>query len=280
MPPEAQRGEGLEPLRSRIGDAPLRVEPAGHCGVRIVLTRPEKRNAIGISVARALAELFRSLAHMDEVRIVLVAAEGDFCAGVDLEDRGGQPGDNIAQMAELFQALADLPQLSVALVSGVAFGAGLGLVVACDSAVATADAEFATPEARIGLIPSVISPYILAAVGRRAATSLFATAAPIGAERALAIGLVHAVVSDRAALEAEADRLVRAVGTAAPGAVREAKRLAEFAGRPRDQRLIAETVERTLERMASSEVREGFRAFRDRRKPTWDDSQPGAQSVR
>lgn len=269
MPPEAEGAEWLAPLRACIGDEPLAVESIGTCGVRIVLARPEKRNAISAPVARVLTELFRRVAVMADVRIVFIAARGEFCAGADLDQKGGSPEENIRHMAALFQAIAALPQYSVALVSGVAFGAGTGIVAACDGAIATSDARFATPEARVGLIPSVISPYILAAVGRRAATRLFATAAPIDAEQALAIGLVDAVVADRESLDREADGLSRSLALAAPEAVREAKRLAEFAGRPRDEGLIEETVARTLERMASVEVREGLRAFREKRRAAW-----------
>lgn len=263
-------GELLPALRDQVQNVSVDVDLIGNHGFRITLRRPEKRNAISMEMAASLTEILKIMATADQARLVVFASEGDFCGGVDLNDRGSKnPRDNIERMGALFAAIAALPQYSVALVSGGALGAGTGVVAACDGAVASADARFGTPEVRLGLIPSVISPYIIAAVGRRQAVSLFATATTIDAAKANAIGLVTTLVPDHAALKAEEARLADLMMLTAPQAVREAKRLLEFDRRSIDEALVSETVDRTMERMASVEVREGFVAFREKRSPKW-----------
>lgn len=261
---------GLDLLRGRIGVLPIAVCRIGRHGLRVGLVRPEKRNAISLSTAILLTDLFRLIADMPDIRLVVLRGDGDFCGGVDLSDRGGpDPEENVRAMARLFEALAALPQFSLALVAGVALGAGLGLVAACDGAVATVDARFGTPEVCSGLIPSVISPYIITAVGRRAAIRLFATGMSIDAGVAAGLGLVEAVVADVDALDVEEVRFGDMIGRVAPGALCEAKRLGDLAGRPMGADLIIETVRRTVARMAEPEVREGLRAFREKRLPDW-----------
>jgi|KBSSwiStaDraftv2_1062776.scaffolds.fasta_scaffold00250_18 methylglutaconyl-CoA hydratase len=273
MPPEGPslRDEDLARLRAGLETAPVRVERLGGIGLRVTLARSEKRNAISIATAKGLTALLDGVASMPSVRLVAIAGDGDdFCGGVDLGDRGSpDPLENIGAMADLFRAIARLPQYSVALVSGVAFGAGLGIVAACDSAVATADSRFGTPEARSGLIPSVISPYILRAIGRRAAISLFTTGLPIDAERALGLGLIVKVVADRSVLDAELEVLRDGIRRVAPDAMRAAKQLSDFDGRPIDAALVTQTVERTVIRMQSPEIRHGLKAFRDKSLPPW-----------
>jgi methylglutaconyl-CoA hydratase len=261
----------LERLRQGVAGLPVEVAAAGACGVRVTLDRIDKRNAIHIEMAKGLSRLFREAAELPDLRILFIAGAGEhFCGGVDLADSG--PGDvrgNYEAMAGLFESLAALPQLSVALVAGVAFGAGMGLASACDMVVATAGARFACPEGKVGLIPSVISPYIVKAVGARLATEMFVTARPIDAARAHAAGLVSVVVEGREALDAEGAAIASAMEMVAPGAARSAKRLADLAGRLIDPPLIKETIGRSLAQLESGEPREGMRAFREKRKPNW-----------
>jgi methylglutaconyl-CoA hydratase len=165
--------------------------------------------------------------------------------------------------------LAGLSKPTLALVQGNAFGGGLGLIAACDIAIAAQNACFAFTEVRLGLIPSVISPYVLGAIGRRAAQRYFLTAERFDAEEARRIGLVHEVVLANE-LTAAGDRLVDALKLGGPGAIAEAKRLiADVADQPAGPQIIDETTRRIAELRESPEGREGVTAFLERRKPAW-----------
>jgi len=260
----------LSLLRRMAAGCPIELIELGSCGVRITLNRPEKRNALGPDTVEALTRVFQAVASIPTIRLIVLRGEGDFCAGVDLSSSGvGSVQDTVQRLAELFKALASMPQLRVALVDGLALGAGLGMVAACDTAIATFDAQFGTPEVRRGLIPSVISPYILAAVGVRVAGRLFSAGALIDARKALAVHLVEALVDDAGAFASEEEKLVEQALLVAPEALAETRILSLFAGRPISNDLISETVAMTVFRMASPEAREGLRAFRDKRRPSW-----------
>lgn len=264
----------------------LGVEPDGHVvldaspsGVAYVLiNRPERKNAFDSLTIRALREVFETLQAADHVRIVFLrGAGGTFSAGADLEwmrtASQASEDDNRADAMELalmLKALHDLPVLTVALVEGAAFGGGVGLAAACDMAVATDDARFSLSEVRLGLTPATISPYVVRAVGVRNARRLFARAVAFDAPEALRIGLVDEVVADAAALDRRAEQLAEDAIWTAPGAVADAKRLADdVAGRELDHHLLADTARRIAERRASPEGREGVRAFLERRKAAW-----------
>jgi methylglutaconyl-CoA hydratase len=264
----------------------LGLEPDGHVvldaspsGVAYVLiNRPERKNAFDSLTIRALREAFETLQAADHVRIVFLrGAGGSFSAGADLEwmraAAEASEDDNRADAMELalmLKALHDLPVLTVAMVEGAAFGGGVGLVAACDMAVATEDARFSLSEVRLGLTPATISPYVVRAVGVRNARRLFARAVAFDAAEALRIGLVDEVAPDAAALERRAEQLAEDAVWTAPGAVADAKRLADdVAGRALDHGLLAETARRIAERRASPEGREGVRAFLERRKAAW-----------
>jgi methylglutaconyl-CoA hydratase len=166
--------------------------------------------------------------------------------------------------------LWDLPQLTVALVEGAAFGGGAGLAAICDLAIASRDAKFSFSEVRLGLIPAVISPYVVAAIGVRQARALFATGQVFDAAFAEKIGLVSEVVADAAALTAAHDRIAREVLACAPGAMADAKRLAaEVAFRDIDHELLELTARRIAATRVGEEGQEGVRAFLERRKPAW-----------
>ncbi len=244
----------------------------------VLINRPHRKNAFDAGTVDALQEAFTTLAAQETVRTVFLrGAGGVFCAGADLDwmrEAAGyteaQNCDDARQLARMLQALHDLPQVTVALVEGPAFGGGAGLVAACDMAVATPDAVFSFSEVRLGLIPAVISPYVVAALGPRAARRLFATGERFGAEEAHRLGLVERVVGDAAALDAAADAVARAQRACAPEAVADAKRLVgDVAGRPIDAALGEETARRIAARRASAEGREGITAFLERRPPAW-----------
>jgi len=170
----------------------------------------------------------------------------------------------------MLQTLADLPFLTVALVEGSAFGGGVGLVAACDMAVATAGAKFAFSEVKLGLVPATISPYVVAAIGPRAAKGLFATGRIFGAAHAEKIGLVDEVVADAAALDAAQARLAAEIMACAPHAVADSKELVnEVWARPIDESLMHETSRRIASARVGKEGQEGVRAFLDKRKASW-----------
>jgi methylglutaconyl-CoA hydratase len=249
-------------------------------GVAVVtLNRPRVHNAFNPDVIQRLNDICADLRNdADRIRVVLIDGAGpSFSAGADLawmraaadytahdnrEDAGG--------MAEMLRRLSTLPQVTIALVHGAAMAGGCGLVSACDIAVAAKNATFALSEVRLGIIPAVISPYVIRAIGERAAHRYFLTAERFDAPTALRLGLVHIVVDDEPALAQEAERLVQQIFGCAPGAIAAAKELiAAVAGRPIDGHLIADTARRIAERRSSDEAKEGLAAFLEKRKPSW-----------
>lgn len=246
--------------------------------VTVTMNRPAKKNAFEEGLISALLEAFDTLAGAEGVRVVFVRGAGDtFSAGADLDwmraaaDR--TESDNRAdalEMAKMLKALHDLPALTVALVEGGAFGGGAGLVAACDMAVATTDAKFSFSEVKLGLIPATISPYVIEAIGPRAARGLFATARVFDAAYAQQIGLVTEIVADHAAIQAAAHRIAAGMVACAPGAVEDSKRLVDdVAGRMIDRDLMDLTAHRIAAARVGDEGQEGVRAFLERRKPRW-----------
>ena len=208
--------------------------------------------------------------------VVLTGAGSSFSAGADLNwmRRTTTYGEaenlrDANALAALMKALYELPQPTVARVNGAALGGGTGLVACCDVVVASESALFGTTEVRLGIIPAVIGPYVIAAIGTRQARRLMLTGERITAEHAARIGLVHEVVA--------ADQLDTAVETilshllkGGPHAIAAAKRLVrDLAGRPIDQELIDDTARRIAALRATPEAREGLGAFLEKRKPGW-----------
>ncbi len=241
------------------------------------LDRPDRHNAFDDGLIRELDDAIDILGKNRAVRVVILAGKGkSFSAGADLgwmrRMADASEADNekgAADLAEMMHRLSSLAKPTVALVQGAALGGGVGLVAACDMAVAAADAVFALSEVRLGLIPSVISPYVIAAIGPRAAQRYFLTAERFDAVTAERLGLVHAVVPAEQ-LWAEGRRLAALLVQNAPTAMAEAKRLiADVAGRPIDAALRTETARRIARLRAGAEAREGVSAFLEKRKPRW-----------
>jgi methylglutaconyl-CoA hydratase len=241
------------------------------------LNRPERHNAFDDGLIAELSAALAALAADSAIRVLLLAGRGkSFSAGADLAWMKRMAGNTAAEneadaqkMAEMLHRLDSLPKPTVALVQGAAMGGGVGLVAACDIAIATEDAQFAFSEARLGLTPATISPYVIAAIGPRAARRYFLTAERFDARRALGLGLVSAVVP-AAALAAAANKLADILCQNSPGAMAEAKRLiADVTGRPIDAALRYETAGRIARQRASAEGREGVAAFLEKRKPNW-----------
>jgi methylglutaconyl-CoA hydratase len=244
---------------------------------RVVLNRPDRHNAFDDKVIHSLSLIFDALARQSEVRAIVLSAEGkSFCAGADLDwmrrcaeyDFDANRADAMA-LADMLAKLDRMPKPTVALVQGGAYGGGIGLAAACDITVAADDARFALTEVRLGLIPSVISPYVIRSIGAHEARRYFLTAESFGAAEAHRIGLVHQVVAPDD-LSAAGDRMVKHMMAAGPKALASAKELiADVSGRSIDSALMKETARRIAEARSSAEGKEGIAAFFDRRAPDW-----------
>lgn len=255
----------------------LTVDVDGRGVATVTLDRPALHNAFDDALIAALTDALRALGRDEAVRVVLLAARGkSFSAGADLEwmrrTAGYSREENLRDaeaLAALTRTLDALPRPTVAVVQGAAYGGGVGLVACCDVAVASSAATFCLSEVRLGLVPAVISPYVVAAIGPRAARRYALTAERFDAAEARRLGLVHEVVAPEA-LEAAAGRIVAALLAGGPRAVAAAKALvARVARAPLDDALVAETAERIASIRASEEGREGLSAFLEKRPPTW-----------
>ena len=274
-----------EPIASKFADQPDEstdnsvLLQATEEGVAVVLlNRPARKNAFDARTIAALREAFDTLAGAEGVRVVFLrGAEGCFSAGADLDwmREAGEKSQELnredaLELAEMLKALYDLPMLTVALVEGVAYGGGAGLVAACDMSAATKDARFAFSEAKIGLTPATIAPYVVAAIGPRNARRLFCQAPWFDAAEAHRIGLIDHVVEDGAALDALQEKIAADIFAVAPEAMAECKALiAAVDGKPIDRALMEDTARRIAARRASPEGKEGLKAFLEKRKPNW-----------
>jgi methylglutaconyl-CoA hydratase len=244
---------------------------------RITLTRPEVRNAFNDEVIAQIKSAFEAVGARDDVRCVVLAAEGPaFCAGADLKWMRRMAdytqGENLAdagELAAMLRAIYECPQPTIARVQGDVYAGGMGLVAACDMAVSVDTANYCLSEVKLGLIPATISPYVIRAMGARAAHRYFLTAERFGAAEAHRIGLVHEVVSADA-LDAKVGELTQALVSASPNAVRACKKLVQdVAEREINDALVAQTVASIADIRASSEGKEGVQSFLQKRKPNW-----------
>jgi len=244
---------------------------------RITLNRPDVRNAFDDALIGALAGALAKLDADSSVRAVVLAGNGTaFCAGADLNWMKRMAGygydENLRDaraLADMLSALERLDKPTIARVHGSAFAGGTGLVAACDIAVGTPEAKFCFSEAKLGLSPATISPYVLRAIGPRAASRYFLTAEVFSAEEALRIGLLSAMVP-AAELDAFIGRLLDnllAGGAAAHARIKDLVR--DVAARPIDDSLKGDTARRIAEIRASPEGREGIASFLEKRKPKW-----------
>ena len=247
---------------------------------RVTLNRPEVRNAFDASLIAQLRTTFEELAQESPtaLRGVVLAGEGGvFCAGADVEWMRASVGlsaeeneRDAAKMQAMFAAIDACPVPVVARVQGAALGGGMGLCAVADVVIASAETTFGFTETRLGIIPGVISTFVLPKIGETHARALFATGARFDAERALRIGLVHEVAADEAALSARVEETVAGLLAAGPTAVRAAKALVrELRGLgPADaQALVVREIAR---QRTSAEGQEGLLAFLEKRRATWD----------
>jgi methylglutaconyl-CoA hydratase len=243
----------------------------------VTLTRPEMRNAFNDEVIADLTQVFLDLGARDEVRAIVLAAEGPaFCAGADLnwmrrmaDYTLEQNHKDAGKLAEMLRVLYTCPKPVVARVQGDVYAGGMGLVACCDMAVSVDSAQYCLSEVKLGLVPATISPYVVRAMGPRAAHRYFLTGERFSASEAHRIGFVHEVVAADG-LDARVDELVQALVKAGPAAVRACKRLVQdVAGRDIDDALIGHTVDGIAQIRASEEGREGVQSFLQKRQPAW-----------
>ena len=260
-----------------MSDAPVLVTRDGPVA-RVTLNRPQLHNAFDEALIAALANAFQALYEDDTVRAVVLAGAGkSFSAGADLNWMQRAAGyDEERNRADaralelMLRTIDDCPKPVVAMVQGAAIGGGVGLVAACDIAVAGEAAQFATSEVRLGIVPAVIAPFVVRAIGAREARRWFLTAERFGAAEARRIGLVHEVVpADQ--LEARVAAMVGELLKGGPEALASAKQLVRLVEMmPQGGSIRAEaTVGIIAERRASAEGREGIGAFLEKRKPAW-----------
>jgi len=243
---------------------------------RLVLNRPARRNALDGELVAALQRAVRQLAGDATIRVVELSGAGKvFCAGADVEWMKKTSGFTMqesardsSELAALFHALDELDKPIVARVQGAALGGGTGLLAVCDVVVAAADAIFGTTEVRLGVIPAVISPYLVRKVGESRARAWFVTGERISAEEARQAGLVHRVVPEKE-LGAAVKAVLDAILLGGPSAVAEAKRLARTVGTMPLREATNMAIQRMSERRGSAEGREGLAAFLEKRKPSW-----------
>lgn len=257
---------------------PLHVSSDG--GVtRVTLARPEVRNAFNASLIDALRAAFEEIDEqpVDALHAVILAGEGPFfSAGADIEWMRAAIGLSLDEnerdataMQAMFKAIDACPVPVIARVQGGAVGGGMGLCAVSDIVVATAGATFGFTETKLGLLPAVISPFVLRKIGETHARALFVTGERFSAEHARFIGLVHHVVEDEPALDAHISHVGHELSSAGPNAVRAAKALVRELRGLDPERVDALTVRRIAEQRTSPEGQEGLTAFTQQRPPSW-----------
>jgi len=244
---------------------------------RITLAQPEIRNAFSDVAIADITQAFLTVGERADVLAVVLAAEGPaFCAGADLnwmrrmaDYTRDENREDAGKLAEMLRVIYECPKPTIARVQGDVYAGGMGLVAACDMAVAADTAGFCLSEVRIGLIPATIAPYVIRAMGARAAHRYFLTAERFDAAEAHRIGLVHEVVGAEA-LDGAVQSLLEPLLRAGPAAVRACKQLViDVAERDIEPNLVAATVESIAHIRASTEGKEGVQAFLSKRKPSW-----------
>jgi len=245
---------------------------------QITLNRPEKRNALDGVTIKAFADALTQLKTDAQTRVVVIANNGEhFCAGGDLawmqKMATSSHEENVADalsLAMLLKALYTFPKPTIALVQGAAMGGGLGILASCDMVIAANNTQFCFSEAKIGLTPSVISPYVIAAIGERAARYYFLTAELFFAEQACAMGLIQKIVSAEN-LSAEGLALAQTLLKNSPLSLIEVKNLVRKVSHAQiSDELSQLTAEHLAKMRASSDAKEGLKAFLEKRAVKWE----------
>ncbi len=248
---------------------------------RITLNRPERHNAFNAETVLDLSLTFLTIGQNPSVRAIILSGAGkSFCAGADVnwmrqaaDYSVEQNQEDALNLSTMLNAINTCPKPVIAHVHGTVSGVGVGLVACADMVVAEEGTVFRLSEVRLGLTPATISPFVIAKIGQSHARRLFLTAEAFGEQDARAFGLIHETAIDRDAAHAQITYWLSHLHAAAPGAVADAKALiAHVAGQPITDSLRHETAHRIAARRASSEGKEGLKAFLEKRRPLW--SQP------
>ncbi len=244
---------------------------------RITMNRPEVRNAFNNESLDLLCNLMGQLTNNDAVRVIVITGAGNsFCAGADLnmmraaaQYSASENKDDARRLAHMLEAFYDSPKPTIALINGPALGGAIGIIAACDIAIASDEAFYGLTEARVGLIPGIISPFVVEAIGARQARRFFLTGERFNGETAKNIGLVHKLVkADQ--LEISLAHTVKDILGCGPEALEKSKQLIKaVAGKPIGTETREDTAERIAERRGSKEGQEGMNAFLEKRKPSW-----------
>jgi methylglutaconyl-CoA hydratase len=250
--------------------------PSAHVA-EVWLNRPDVRNAFNDSVIAELTQAFTQLGADTTLRAIVLGGHGkSFCAGADLAWMRAMAGYDWERNRADAQALADMlwaiyscPLPVVGRVHGDCYAGGVGLAAVCDVLIAVDSVHFCLSEAKLGLLPATIGPYVVRALGEQASRRYFTTAERFSAVRAQQLGFVHeAVAAD--ALDTKVSEIVAALVANGPAAVKACKRLVQdIAGRPIDDALRADTARRIADIRASAEGKEGVQSFLDKRTPAW-----------
>lgn len=253
----------------------LDIQVDDRCVVTIALNRPERHNAMNRVLMDELTQALAS--HASNARVLVLRGNGpSFCAGADIQwmkDSAQLNDDENRQdalvLSGLLQALDDFPAPTVAAIHGAALGGGFGIACCVDAVVATEDCRFALSEARLGLIPATISPYVLRAIGARASRRYMQTAERFDSATALRLGLAHEVCATDQ-LNACVDQLLNELLSSGPNAQAEIRDLIRAVdGQPRSDELRDNVVDRLARVRTGEEAQEGFAAFLEKRPPTW-----------
>jgi methylglutaconyl-CoA hydratase len=244
--------------------------------VRLTLDRPEVKNAFDGALIETLAEQVEKLHGDKRARVVVLSGAGAvFSAGADLSwmraVRDASFEENLSgarRLAELLRAIDTLPQATIAAVNGPAVGGALGLIAACDIVIAVESAHFAFTEARLGLVPAVVSPYVVRRIGHAAARRLFVSSTRFTVEEAFRIGLVDEATNNET-FEHLVQAWIKRALACAPGAVADAKKLVDHQSFAIDDKTLESTARLIAERRRSEEGQEGMDAFFSKRKPNW-----------
>lgn len=263
-----------------MAESTVEIECAG-VAATVWMNRPAVHNAFNEALIEELTSAFRMLSEDARVRVLILAGRGrNFSAGADIESmrRQGQASyeenlESARRLAALFGSIAHCAKPTVARVQGAVMGGGLGLVAACDVAIAASDAVFAASEVKLGLIPATIAPYVVRAVGQRHARRYFLTGERFGADEAVRVGLVHEKV-DPDQLDTRIAGVVEALAAGAPLAQKAAKEVVEAViDRPITEDLVEDTAQRIATIRSQPEACEGLSAFLEKRSAAWVKSQ-------
>src|SRR5438270_11624214 len=243
----------------------------------VTLNRPDVHNAFNDELIAEAIEVFGGIAATTHLRAVVLRSGGaNFCAGADLNWMSRMVSytreENIrdsSQLANMYAIIDECPVPVVGRIQGAAVGGGVGLVAVCDIAIATRASKFGLSEVKLGILPAVISPYVIAKVGPSHARALFLTGERFDADRAMRIGLVHRIVDDTTALDAAINETIEQIKTSGPQAVRECKKLIAHVASHDPVDAIPFTIEAIATRRVSDEGQAGMNAFLKKEKPPW-----------